>query len=30
VRGPERGDKVSSGVTYKPWLKLSSLIVGCR
>jgi hypothetical protein len=30
VRGPGHGDKVSSGVTYQPWLKLSSLIVGCR
>jgi hypothetical protein len=28
--GPGRGDKVSTGVTYKPWLKLSSLLLGCR
>jgi hypothetical protein len=28
--GPGRGDKVSSNVVYKPWLKLSSLVVGCR
>jgi hypothetical protein len=25
-----KGDKVSTGVTYKPWLKLSSLILGCN
>ncbi|MEV6842352.1 right-handed parallel beta-helix repeat-containing protein [Actinoplanes sp. NPDC051411] len=30
IRGPAGGDKVSSGVDYKPWLKFSSLSVGCR
>ncbi|MCY1139894.1 right-handed parallel beta-helix repeat-containing protein [Actinoplanes sp. Pm04-4] len=28
--GPGRGDKVSTAVTYRPWLKLSSLITGCQ
>jgi hypothetical protein len=28
--GPGRGDKVSGNVTYRPWLKLSSLILGCN
>jgi hypothetical protein len=28
--GPGRGDKVSTGVTYQPWLKLSNLIFDCR
>jgi hypothetical protein len=28
--GPGRGDKVSPDVTFKPWLKLSSLALGCR
>jgi parallel beta helix pectate lyase-like protein len=28
--GPGRGDKVSADVTYKPWLKRSSLVLGCR
>jgi hypothetical protein len=28
--GPGRGDKVSSGVTYRPWLRSSSLTVGCK
>lgn len=28
--GPGRGDKVSTAVTYRPWLKLSSLFVGCQ
>jgi len=30
VRGPAHGDKVSSNVTYQPWLRLSSLVLGCR
>jgi hypothetical protein len=30
LRGPDHGDKVSADVTYKPWLKLSSLVLGCR
>ncbi|MFI6078095.1 nitrous oxide reductase family maturation protein NosD [Actinoplanes sp. NPDC051343] len=30
VRGPGHGDKVSANVTYKPWLKLSSLFLGCH
>jgi hypothetical protein len=29
-RGPSHGDKVSSNVTYQPWLKLPGLILGCR
>jgi hypothetical protein len=28
--GPGRGDKVSTGVTYRPWLKLPGLTVRCR
>ena len=28
--GPGRGDKVSTAVTYRPWLKLSSLLLGCQ
>jgi hypothetical protein len=28
--GSSSGDKVSTGVTYKPWLKLSSLVLGCH
>jgi hypothetical protein len=28
--GPGKGDKVSTGVTYKPWLKLSTLLLACR
>jgi hypothetical protein len=28
--GPGRGDKVSTGVTYQPWLKLPTLTLLCR
>ncbi len=28
--GPGRGDKVSPGVTYRPWLRLPGLALSCR